>query len=146
MRAGRAVPIREDFTIGQIMQHCGVTAKTRICHCEDSPPAVAETKQSQVFVIMPTVEFSPSGITVEIAADETILDAAIKAELSFANACSGNGVCGGCRIRIIEGHKNLPEPSAIEANLIQKYNFNPDERAACQTKPFGDVKVTTSYW
>ena len=104
------------------------------------------TKQSQLCMNMPIIEFIPSGIKVTIAQGETILDAAIKAGLSFANACSGNGVCGGCRVRIIEGDKNLPEPSALEANVMQTYGYGPQDRAACLVKPTGDVKVTTSYW
>ncbi len=95
---------------------------------------------------MPIIEFAPSGKKVSITTGETILDAAIRGEFSFANACSGNGVCGGCRVRILAGADSLPEPSALEANIIQKHNFGPEERAACLVKPTSDVKVTTAYW
>ena len=95
---------------------------------------------------MPRIEFVPSGIVVEITDGETILDAAVKVELSFANACSGNGACGGCRVQVLRGHDALPEPSAQELKLFTKYKYLRGERAACQVKPIGDVTVTTSYW
>jgi adenylate cyclase len=95
---------------------------------------------------MPTVEFIPSGVKIELMPGESILDAAVRAGLSFANACSGGGVCGGCRIQVLEGENNLPEPSALEANVMQTYGYGPQDRAACLVIPTGDVKVTTSYW
>ncbi len=95
---------------------------------------------------MPIVIFQPHGRSIEIRAGETILAAAIKAGVPVANSCSGEGVCGGCRMRILSGAEHLDPPSAREKEIMQKYQYNADERAACVVMPHGDITVTTSYW
>lgn len=95
---------------------------------------------------MPTVTFIPLYIEVRTLPGETILDAAIKAGLPVANSCSGEGVCGGCRMRVVSGAEHLDPPTAREKEIMRKYQYTGDERAACVVTPHGDITVTTTYW
>jgi ferredoxin len=95
---------------------------------------------------MPTVRFHPSGKSKEIRKGATILFAANQLDLGVGQSCDGDGICGSCRVRILEGAERLGTPSMLEARLIQEKDFAANERAACLARVEGDVTVTTSYW
>lgn len=82
---------------------------------------------------MRTIEFTLDGLssTVEtpIAADEAILDAALRVRGDVPFACAG-GVCGTCRARVLEG----------SVRMTQNFALEPDELArgyvlTCQSHP-----------
>jgi ferredoxin len=95
---------------------------------------------------MPTVRFVPSGKERVIRAGATILAAANQAEMPIGQSCSGDGICGWCRVTILEGMENMIPPGALEKKLITEKEFAPGERAACLAKVKGDVSITTTYW
>ena len=92
------------------------------------------------------VNFTPLGTSAEARSDETVLDAARRADAPVGNSCGSVGVCGRCRVLVIAGAENLSPPTMIEIRVASQRGFAADERLACQAIVTGDVEVTTSYW
>ncbi len=95
---------------------------------------------------MPRVRFVPLGKEREIKAGATILSAANKSEVPIGQSCSGDGMCGWCRVSVVDGIDELLPPGDLEQRLMKEKEFLPNERAACLAKVKGDVTVTTTYW
>jgi len=92
------------------------------------------------------VNFTPLGTAAEALANETVLDAARRADAPIGNSCGSVGVCGRCRVVVLAGAENLSPPTMIELRVAAQRGFAADERLACQAVALGDVEVTTSYW
>jgi len=92
------------------------------------------------------VTFSGLALSTDAKRDETLLDAARRAGAPIGNSCGGTGVCGRCRVRILEGANNLSAPTSIELRVMALRGLSSDERLACQAIVGGDCLVTTSYW
>ena len=95
---------------------------------------------------MPVVRFSPLGKEKEIRSGATILAAANQSDVPLGQSCSGDGICGWCRVKVMEGERNLAPPGVLERRLREEKEFAPDERAACLARVQGDIVVTTTYW
>ena len=50
-----------------------------------------------------TVDFSPQHKTVEVEKGSTVLEAAFKAGITIDNICGGDGICGRCKMIVVEG-------------------------------------------
>lgn len=81
------------------------------------------------------VTFTPIGRIGEAKPNETILDVARRTGAPIGNSCGGVGVCGRCRVTIVEGA--VSPPTRFET---------PEKRLACQAIVQGDCVVTTTYW
>lgn len=92
------------------------------------------------------VLFVPMGKSREIKPGLTVLAAANQCRVPIGQSCSGEGICGWCKVKIVAGAEHMVPPSEIERKLIEEKAFEPDERAACLAKIKGDVTITTSYW
>jgi ferredoxin len=92
------------------------------------------------------VSFTPIGQKADAKPDETVLDVARRAGAPLGSSCGGVGICARCRIRVIEGAKNLSKPTSVEITTIMERRFGPGERLACQAVVLGDCVVTTTYW
>jgi uncharacterized 2Fe-2S/4Fe-4S cluster protein (DUF4445 family) len=55
------------------------------------------------------VTFQPEGNTFEAETGDTLLDVASSGGISISNLCGGQGVCGRCKVQILQGSVNLPE-------------------------------------
>ncbi|MBX2989788.1 MAG: (2Fe-2S)-binding protein [Bacteroidetes bacterium] len=95
---------------------------------------------------MPNVVFVPFNKTKRVKAGATILAAANQADVPIGQSCSGDGICGWCKVTVVSGTDNLAPPTKLEAKLIAEKLFGQNERAACLAIVRGDVAVTTSYW
>jgi ferredoxin len=95
---------------------------------------------------MPKIRFVPFGKEREIRAGATILAAANQADVPIGQSCSGDGMCGWCRVTILEGMEHMVPPSSLEQRLMSEKDFQERERAACLARVRGDVTVTTTYW
>nr|AJO68020.1 reductase [Pseudomonas sp. M4(2015)] len=69
--------------------------------------------------------------------NDTLLSAALRAELAFPYECNSGG-CGACKIELLEGEvANLwPEASGLSARELRKNRF-----LACQCKALSDLKI-----
>jgi 2Fe-2S ferredoxin len=95
---------------------------------------------------MAKVSFVPLGKSREIKPGSTILAAANQCEVPIGQSCSGEGICGWCKVKILRGVEHMAPPGDLERRLIEEKEFDGNERAACLAKVKGDVTVTTSYW
>jgi uncharacterized 2Fe-2S/4Fe-4S cluster protein (DUF4445 family) len=85
------------------------------------------------------VTLQPIGRRVFVAEGFTILDAARSAGVELVAICGGEGVCGTCRVRVIEG--KLSELSLNEEGELQSEDIQKGFRLACQAEIFSDVRV-----
>jgi adenylate cyclase len=95
---------------------------------------------------VPVVQFKPLGKSRQIRAGATILAAANQVDVPIGQSCNGDGICGWCKVIVVEGQDGLAPPTPLEQKLISAKSFAGNERAACLAKVRGDVTVTTTYW
>jgi len=77
---------------------------------------------------MPLITFQPSGITLDVQAKTTLLDAARRAGVEIDAPCGGKGTCGNCAVRIISGQVACESPGVLTQPEIDQ-GFVP----ACRT-------------
>jgi ferredoxin len=51
------------------------------------------------------------------------------------------GICGTCKIRVLENPQNISPMRPHEQDFLQKISARPNERLACQTQVLGDVAI-----
>ncbi|HEY2830609.1 MAG TPA: 2Fe-2S iron-sulfur cluster-binding protein [Thermoanaerobaculia bacterium] len=88
----------------------------------------------------------PLDKSADAKADETLLDAARRANVPLGNSCGGIGICARCRVRIVEGAENLSVPTSVEERVSKQRVLDANERLACQAVVRGDCAITTTYW
>lgn len=81
------------------------------------------------------VTFAKIGKTALAKPNETVLDVARRAGAPIGNSCGGVGVCGRCRVTLVDG--DVSPPTRFETS---------EKRLACQMIVVGDCTVTTTYW
>jgi 2Fe-2S ferredoxin len=93
---------------------------------------------------VPRVTIEPSGIEVEVAEGDTLMQSARDQGLYWPTACDMQCRCATCFILVIEGADNLSPMGRAEeeALLNQRGRKALDEpvRLACQTQVLGDVR------
>ncbi|MBI5722812.1 MAG: DUF4445 domain-containing protein [Planctomycetes bacterium] len=77
------------------------------------------------------VTFQPSGRTVYVLSGTTMLEAAAEAGMNIDTPCGGQGTCGKCRVRIVQG---ACKPCAGESAIFSRDQLADGWRLACQTK------------
>jgi uncharacterized 2Fe-2S/4Fe-4S cluster protein (DUF4445 family) len=85
-----------------------------------------------------TIHFLPADRSVDVAAGTTIAAAAQQADVSIANLCGGEGVCGKCRVQVTKGR--------AQAEAHAKGFFSQDQIMkgyvlACQTEIHDDLEI-----
>lgn len=70
----------------------------------------------------------------------------LQAGIPVASSCYGDGVCGKCRLEVVQGKENLTGPETLEQILRERLSLAPGLRVSCQTQVLGDVTVDASYW
>ena len=95
---------------------------------------------------MPTIRFLKNLPPIQAEAGEPLMQCLLRAGLPVASSCQGDGVCGKCRVQIVEGLANLSPVQALEEMLIERYKIPSSMRISCQAKVLGDITVDTSYW
>lgn len=86
------------------------------------------------------VAFEPAGISAEPADGATLLETAKAAGIEIRNDCGGHGVCGTCRLEVLDGADGLseitdPERKHLAGLLAEGW------RLACQTTTSAAVRV-----
>lgn len=81
--------------------------------------------------------FKPGDVEVEVDEGATLLDAAQKAGVYINSICGGEGVCGKCKLRLLEGNVSLL-PSAYE---MKEWERERGFVLACRAEVKSDVVV-----
>ncbi|MEE2996326.1 MAG: adenylate/guanylate cyclase domain-containing protein [Pseudomonadota bacterium] len=84
----------------------------------------------------------PGDKSAKAAPGISILEASRLNDIPHASVCGGRGRCSTCRVRIVEGADNLPDPSSEETKVLDRVGAPPGVRLACQAIPSGNVSVT----
>lgn len=78
--------------------------------------------------------------------DSTLLDISMANKIPHLHECGGNGRCTTCRVRVIEGARNLTKRTLIEKQTAAFRNWDPSVRLACQAYAKGDVRLQRLVW
>jgi uncharacterized 2Fe-2S/4Fe-4S cluster protein (DUF4445 family) len=82
-----------------------------------------------------TVTFKPDNKSVTVKQGETILNAAVAADVFINSVCGGMGKCGKCRVQV-EG-----KISGRDSDLLSEEDRNNNICLACVSKVEGDIEV-----
>ena len=85
------------------------------------------------------VRLQPIGKRIEVAADQTLYDAARDAGINLASACGGEGNCGLCRVVLLVG--DATPPTEDEAFTFTELELEKGLRLACCAIPRSDLTV-----
>jgi uncharacterized 2Fe-2S/4Fe-4S cluster protein (DUF4445 family) len=89
------------------------------------------------------VEFQPIGRRVEVQGQTTVLEAArliaFPDNRLMSAPCGGQGRCGRCRIRVMEG--SVSPPSEVESKLLSSEELDRGVRLACQAEVLGRTTI-----
>jgi ferredoxin len=94
----------------------------------------------------PLVLGLPRGHELRPEPDECVLDAAWRADVPLASSCGGQGVCGDCVVRIVDGAENLCPPDEVERTWLARNGDPPQTRLSCRLKVTGPAVIATTYW
>ena len=83
----------------------------------------------------------PDDVSFEVAAGETLLEAALRADLPMAHACGGRAKCSTCRVWVLDGLESCPARTGDEAVLAEKLRLTEEVRLACQLRPVADIRL-----
>ena len=92
------------------------------------------------------VRFLPSKRTVRVARGTSLLEAARRAGMPVARACSGEGVCARCGVQIVDGAAGLEPETRSEVEAKRRNRVDAGDRLSCRLKLERDVTVTARHW
>ena len=88
------------------------------------------------------VTFLPQNVTAEVETGETILEAALSADVELEHNCGGNCCCTTCHVTVREGEAHLSVMEEEEADRLEECNeLAATSRLGCQVKIRGDVMI-----
>ena len=92
---------------------------------------------------MSTLTILPAGLTVEVAAGTSLLQAILDAGQKLVSQCGGEAKCGACHLFITEGRKGVSKMTAVENGKLDTIiGIGSKSRLACQVTLLGTEAVT----
>ncbi len=73
----------------------------------------------------------------------TLLEISRTWDVPHASVCGGRARCSTCRVRVLDGLDQLPEPAEQERKVLERVGAAPNVRLACQIVPTADIAVAT---
>ena len=86
-----------------------------------------------------TLTVMPEGKTYECEEGPSLLDHLLNQEIFVDNPCNGKGICGKCRVRIVEG--SVGELTETESKFIGEADALRGIRLSCLVYPSSDITV-----
>jgi len=84
-----------------------------------------------------TLTIEPNGDTVEVAEEQTLLDACLRAGIWLPHAC-GHGLCGTCKVEVTEGEVDHGSASGF---ALMDFERSEGKTLACTAKCLSDVTI-----
>lgn len=81
------------------------------------------------------------GRSVRVPRGYSVLDASRLGNIPHYAVCGGRGRCSTCRVRVLEGLQEQPEPGPVEAATLKRIGAEPGVRLACQLRPAAPLRV-----
>lgn len=88
---------------------------------------------------MPKISIKNQNTEFQYKPNKDLLQILLENEIFVDNPCNGKGVCGKCKIRLIEG--NLPDISETERNLLKKEEISSGIRLSCLVVPKENIVI-----
>lgn len=88
---------------------------------------------------MPKIFIKQLGKDFEYVPKKNLLQLLLENDIFVDNPCNGNGSCGKCKVRVLEG--NLPPLSKGERKLLKEDEINSGIRLSCLVVPEEDITV-----
>ena len=86
-------------------------------------------------VFLPHEVICPNGAEVDALENESILDAALRNNITIEHACEKSCACTTCHLIVREGFDSLQEPEENEEDYLDKaWGLEPESRLGCQAK------------
>ena len=86
-----------------------------------------------------TVRFNNPDVSILVARNTALLDAAIGAGIDLNHYCGGMCSCGSCRLVVVSG--DVSAMDGVERTTLQVVRETEADRLGCQTLVLGDVVV-----
>ena len=83
----------------------------------------------------------PDGVEFDANEGETLLEAALRADLPLTHACGGRAKCSTCRIWVLDGLDACPARTEAEQALATRLGLGDEVRLACQMKPGANMRI-----
>ncbi len=88
---------------------------------------------------MPKIFIKQLGKDFEYVPKKNLLQLLLENDIFVDNPCNGNGSCGKCKVRVLEG--NLPPLSQGERKLLKEDEINAGIRLSCLVVPEEDITI-----
>lgn len=88
---------------------------------------------------MDAMEQSQESVKVSCKEGANLLQTLLDAGIFVDNACSGKGICGKCKVKVLKG--SLSEPSETEKKVLKKQELEDGIRLSCLAEVLGDVEI-----
>ena len=85
------------------------------------------------------IKVHPSEKSFKYEPEDTLLDILLAQKCFVDNPCNGKGVCGKCRVKILNG--KVPKPHPTEQKLISQADLKEGIRLSCLLKPESDLEI-----
>lgn len=84
---------------------------------------------------LPHEVICPNGATAEAEPGESILDAALRNQVSIEHACEKSCACTTCHVIVREGFDSLESAAEQEEDYLDKaWGLEPESRLGCQAR------------
>ena len=87
------------------------------------------------------IKFTPMNVEIELDPTKSLLQLASENNIKIKSICNGVPSCSECRVKITEGHRNIPDPGQAELKLIGTSYHLDGRRLSCQVHCYGQVTV-----
>ncbi len=82
----------------------------------------------------------------EVAVGSLLMKVLLDRNIPVASSCHGDGICGKCKIKVLNGAENLSAVEELEKTLCERLKIQFPHRISCQTLVMGDIEIDTTYW
>ncbi len=83
----------------------------------------------------------PGGLLVKAQPGASLLEISRMNGVPLASVCGGRARCSTCRVKVIDGAQDLPDPTPAETTVLNRIGVSEDVRLACQIRPASNLQV-----